>query len=101
MPYISQKERQEIVKVLEPLKDFIFDERLGAQPGALNYIITSLCHAYIQGNGYYNYAGMNEIMGILECAKQEFYHTVVAPYEDMKRKENGSVSELDKEKLNE
>ena len=98
MPYVKQEDRIEIATVLEPLEDFIFDERLGAQPGTLNYIITSLCHAYIQGNGYYSYAGMNEVIGILECAKQEFYRTVVVPYEDIKRKENGPVSKLDKEK---
>lgn len=101
MPYIESEDRKEIAGVLEPLKDFIFDDKLGAQPGVLNYIVTSLCHVYIQGNGYYNYAGMNEVMGVLGCAKQEFYRTVVAPYEDIKRKENGSVSELDKEKSDE
>jgi len=95
MPYIKPEDREEIKDVLEPLKDFIFDEQLGAQPGTLNYIITSLCHAYIQGNGYHNYAGFNEVIGVLECAKIEFYRMVAAKYENKKRADNGHISSLD------
>ena len=35
-------------------------------------------------------------IALLNDVQREFYRVVVAPYEDKKRKENGSVSELDK-----
>lgn len=65
--------------------------------GELNYSITSILHGYIKEHDLC-YKNLNEVVGALECAKQEFYRTVVAPYEDIKRRENGSISELDKEK---
>lgn len=99
MPYITKKDREEIDPVLESVVNFISDEKLLANPGPLNYIITKLCHAYVQLNGFYNYAGLNEIIGILECSKQEFYRMVVAKYEDKKRIENGSISEIDARNL--
>jgi hypothetical protein len=34
---------------------------------------------------------MNNIIGVLECAKQEFYRKVCSPYEDQKSKDNGNV----------
>jgi hypothetical protein len=40
-----------------------------------------------------NYKHINEIIGVLECAKQEFYRRVAAPYEDTKIQENGDVYE--------
>jgi hypothetical protein len=30
-------------------------------------------------------------MGVLECIKQEFYRSDIAPYEDQKRQANGPV----------
>lgn len=59
--------------------------------GILNYIITRLLLATYQ-KGYKNY---NSALGVLEAVKQEYYRTVVAPYEDEKRKENGEVHGLD------
>jgi hypothetical protein len=38
-----------------------------------------------------NYSNLNEMIGALECCKQEYYRTVVGPYEDMKIDENGDV----------
>ena len=95
MPYITEQNREQLQPVLEPLIDFIFDDKLASNPGPINYIITKICHAYIQGNGYYNYNGFNEMIGILDCVKAEFYRTVVAKYEDEKKKLNGNISELD------
>ena len=38
-----------------------------------------------------SYHAYNEIIGVLECVKQEFYRRMVAPYEDKKCEENGDV----------
>jgi len=94
MPYIEQKDRETIGPVLIPLLDFIFDEKLLANPGPLNYIITKICHAYIEDQKLC-YTTLNEVIGVLECAKLELYRMVGAKYEDKKRLENGPVSELD------
>jgi hypothetical protein len=58
-------------------------------PGELNYVITTALVEYLDGER--SYTAYNEIIGVLECAKQEFYRRVVVPYEDIKRSENGDV----------
>jgi len=40
-----------------------------------------------------NYADYNEVIGVLECVKQELYRKVISKYEDKKEKENGTVWE--------
>ena len=68
-------------------------------PGELNYIITKLCPALLEqrklsGSGV-SYADFNGVIGVLENVKLEFYRTVVAPYEEQKKLENGNISSLD------
>ena len=57
--------------------------------GELNYIITRLISNYL--GPQMDYERLNSIIGVLECAKQEFYRRVVAPYEDKKIEDNGDV----------
>jgi len=40
-----------------------------------------------------SYSDYNALVGVLECAKLEFYRRAVAAYEDKKIKENGDVYE--------
>lgn len=94
MPYIKKEFRNQLDSLIDALSNYC----LGI--GDWNYAITKLLHKRIQRVGI-RYKTLNDNMGILESAKQEFYRTVVTPYEDKKRKENGSISELDKEKSNE
>lgn len=84
MPYISQRDRQLLGG--GEVDDFPLME--GA--GQLNYILTLLIHWYLETNGN-NYQAMNDIIGALDACKQEFYRRKVAPYEDIKIKENGDV----------
>lgn len=80
MPYIRSDRRR------------ILDEKYweAATPGELNYLITNICTEYAAKHTH-GYAVYNDIIGALECAKQEFYRRVVVPYEDIKIKENGDV----------
>lgn len=79
MPYIRQGDRR-------------FVEEFGPRgPGELNYLITKLCVQYIEEGGGLTYARGNEVIGVLECAKQEFYRRALAPYEDAKATANGDV----------
>ena len=84
MPYIDPENRDAVNKDCFP-----------EDAGELNYVITKLCHEYLEHHGV-NYRNINTVVGVLECAKLELYRQVAAPYEDKKKSENGSVSELDK-----
>jgi hypothetical protein len=85
MPYIEQKYREEIGECL-----------LGRQPlnaGELNYVLTSIINAYLEEDltGRKGYSKLNEIIGVLECAKLELYRRVCVPYENDKIHQNGDV----------
>jgi hypothetical protein len=85
MPYIPRDERGPM-DYRVPL--------LAAQlltPGYLNYAITTLVQGYLARKPKVGYAELNEVIGVLEAAKLEFYRRRVAPYEDGKIKENGDV----------
>ena len=38
-----------------------------------------------------SYSRINELIGVLECAKIELYRRIAAPYEDDKSRINGDV----------
>jgi len=80
VPYISQGRR-------EILAD---RELLPQTEGELNYIITRACQEYLSRVGV-SYTNLNSIVGVLECAKLEFYRRMVVEYEEGKRRENGDV----------
>lgn len=58
--------------------------------GNLNYVISKLCLLYLQEKGE-SYQTYNDIIGVLECAKQEIYRKMVSKYEDKKEQENGTI----------
>ncbi len=66
-------------------------EYVPAIEGELNYCITKMVNKYIQNTGGVSYQRINEVIGVLECAKLELYRRVAAPYEDKKMVENGDV----------
>lgn len=79
MPYITSKQRTEL-------------ETWGAKPqdaGELNYVITRIIDEYL-GNEL-RYQKINDVVGVLECAKLEMYARLARSYEDKKRDENGEV----------
>lgn len=82
MPYIKQRDRVEIDNAINQLN--IHD------CGELNYAITTMTQNFLKKKGQ-NYANINEVVGVLECAKLEFYRRIATPYEDKKIAENGDV----------
>ena len=84
MPYIEEAERGR------------FDETIGVlareieTSGELNYVFTRIMHDIINRQGL-NYTLLNEMVGVLECAKLELYRRIAADYEDTKRQVNGDV----------
>jgi hypothetical protein len=76
MPYIKAADRD--------------DKLVPMTEGELNWKITTLCLEFLDITDK-KYADYNAIIGVLECAKLEFYRRAVASYEDRKIKENGDV----------
>ena len=83
MPYIKKDRRlelQDYLNILNEPKDV----------GELNYVITQLCRQFLTRSKA-SYSNYNSVIGVLECAKLEFYRRAVSPYEDGKIAENGDV----------
>lgn len=89
MPYISQARRE---RIMEELGRGIHDPRDSCPQngGELNWLITAFINHYLNTHGT-SYTVMNEILGALSGAGQEFYRRVVAPYEETQRKLSGDV----------
>ena len=80
MPYLKGFERERIEAGLCP-----------ATPGELNYSISKLIDRYLRFHAPVRYQHLNDVLGALQGAKQEFYRLVVVPYEETKRQEDGNV----------
>ena len=86
MPYIPDDQRDELDDV----------KRLPRTPGELGYLIAAEISSYLSGKrldkgSALRFSDYNEVLGVLESAKLEYYRRVIAPYEDGKLKVNGDV----------
>ena len=79
MPYITRTQRVELAAGTRP--HFV---------GELNYAITQLCAQFVKDRDL-SYQTINDVLGALEGAKQEFYRRVAVPYENSKLALNGDV----------
>lgn len=82
MPYIK-RERRNAIQITQ-------NER-PQTVGELNYLITDILTWWMADADGSNYEIINSAIGVLECAKQELYRRMAAPYEDKKAEENGDV----------
>jgi hypothetical protein len=91
MPYIAADERTQYEDLIESLAKTI-REATGdhaKRAGHLNYVITRLLlDTYGRELRYWQH---NEIIGMLECCKQEFYRRQTAPYEEACIAKSGDV----------
>ena len=88
MPYIKPENRENFNKVLEEVTNTF--EKNGVTPGDLNYLLSKIGHLYIKRKTF-GYTHINDVVGVLECAKQEFYRKIATPYEETKIIENGDI----------
>ena len=65
MPYITPDIRE----------DLDSGRNAPATPGSLNYVITKMVDDYVGTHGL-SYATINDVIGVFECAKAEFYRRV-------------------------
>lgn len=108
MPYIKNIRRDVLKSVINEAKDKLKNlqheppKTVGTAnpdepplcPGDLNYLITAICHEYIRAKGM-SYQSFNDIMGVLRGVDVELYRTVIGPYEEVKRIQNGRVSDIE------
>ena len=78
MPYINQDRRMDLI--------FFNPENAGE----LNYQFTLIAKQYVCNKGE-SYQTYNDIIGALECCKQELYRKKIGIYENQKEVENGTV----------
>ena len=90
MPYIGEEKRSLLEPYLASIASRIILEDEMTQAGVLNYCISALFNEVLKTNGM-SYQNINELIGILECAKLELYRRVASPYEDEKIQSNGDV----------
>ena len=88
MPYIAEEERVDVDAALRSILDYMVFA--GCTPGRLNYIVTRVINQYVNSKGK-NYTHINDAIGVLEAAKQEYYRRVASIYEDEKIEQNGDV----------
>ena len=84
MPYIEKEIRDTLSPTLNAISEKIHTV------GTLNYAITELCLNFVTKSAI-TYTSLNEIVGVLESAKLEFYRRAVSTYEDKKIDSNGDV----------
>jgi hypothetical protein len=85
VPYIKVEDKKRFNKMFQELL-----EEAPKTAGELNYILTNICLVYLEDMGV-KYQTYNDIIGVLECCKQELYRRKIAEYENKKRDENGEV----------
>ena len=88
MPYIPQDER----KIINDQMKQLLDQASELTDGQINYIISNLINTHIQATTL-NYAKLNAMIGVLECAKLELYARMITPYESTKIQQNGGLYE--------
>ena len=85
MPYIKQEDRKKFEEILKLVNETPIDT-----VGDLNFLVTSICLKYFSQEKE-NYERHNAVIGVLECAKNEWYRMRTVPYENIKIDENGDV----------
>lgn len=80
MPYIEKSRRKRLDSN---------DRRVPTTAGELNYVLTCKVLKFLGDDP--DYAAFNEVVGVLESVKLEFFRRAVAPYEDEKAFRNGDV----------
>ncbi len=90
MPYIKPEDREKFDDSLSSLMAQIIVQEDSSQAGVLNYCISAILNEVLKTRGL-NYRNLNELVGVLECAKLELYRRIASPYEDLKIQENGDV----------
>ena len=93
MPYIPQEYRPAYDTLIAELAETLVQQPPDRRKGHANYVITQIMRKAwgvdcAENESYSNYA---DIIGTLECAKQELYRRWVADYEDKAIAKHGDL----------
>lgn len=83
MPYVKQKERPKLDKVVNLMKKLEIKA-----DGDLNYILFAYCVRHIPKN----YNSLKNFCGELRQCATEIERSILGPYENIKIKENGKIT---------
>ena len=86
MPYIKEEDRINFNEV-----ELELSEAGVKTAGEVQYLIALIVKEYLSDKEL-RYQQLNDVMGALSGAQQEFYREVVAPYEDRCITKNGEIS---------
>lgn len=88
MPYIDQTAR---IHIKKESKRRVLDSmgRILADTGELSYVIMRILLTYMGDT--LTETKINEVVGVLERIKLEFYRRLCAPFEEIKKEENGDI----------
>jgi hypothetical protein len=93
MPYIPQQDRVPYGPLIDEIASLLADQPPERRKGHANYVVTQILRRgwgvdRAEGESYSSYA---DVIGTLECAKQEIYRRWVATYEDGAIRRSGDV----------
>jgi hypothetical protein len=88
MPYIKRQDREKFDSHINELVKLLSENKI-VSPGELNYLISSIIWKIY--DRFPSYTLANNMIGALECVKQEFYRRKLSSYEDVKIGENGDI----------
>ena len=91
MPYIKREERKQYQKLVDDIASLVPQDRT-ARPGHMNYLVSLLIER-VYGTSM-RYADHNEVLGFLSGISLEFYRRKTAPYEDVKIREEGDLTDV-------
>jgi hypothetical protein len=89
MPYIKPENRNKYTSSINNLVNLLTNDGCEADVGEINYVISSVIWKLFKNKRRYKTG--NDLMGVLECVKQEFYRRQLAELENEKIKENGDI----------
>ena len=88
MPYIKKEARKLVDKDINSLIQLVSNYEPDKKNGMANYVIYKfICGCYPPSD----YDSVSDGIKTFECAKVEYIHRKLSPYEDSKRDENGDV----------
>lgn len=96
MPYIKQEDRAKWDKLVDEVFNNLHDGNarnilpFDRVKGELNYFICRILARLLLAYGS-KYCVMQDILGLLDAVRSEYYRRIVSPYEDWKIEENGDV----------
>ena len=106
-PYIDQNSRDRIEDEIVIFSTYDDEYLHGVNPineiasriktnGDLNYVLTRICLQFLLNQPKQGYQERQNIVGTLECCKQEFVRRVLDKYEEIKIIENGDLDDYEK-----